>query len=106
MKTIPASDGKTSSCLPILEQDLFSSSLPADDSCTSVELDPGRLDRIPAAVKIPIELFDETESVQTFRHFGLRKRSVAVKYAYLDADKFLDLMLDGLDHGWHLPSAF
>jgi hypothetical protein len=81
-------------------------SLRDNNSCTSVELGPGRIDGLPAAVKVATKLFYQTESLQTFHHFGLRKRPVSVKCTYLDADEFLDLMLDGLDHGCHLPTHF
>jgi hypothetical protein len=87
------------SCLPTLEPRVFVSNLRDNNSWVSVELDPGRLDRIPPAVKIPMELFYETESLQTFGHLTLRKGSASVKCTYLDVDEFPDLMIDGLDRG-------
>ena len=77
-----------------------------NNSCSSVEPDPRRLDAFLTAVKIPIELFYDSESGQTFRHFRLRKRSFSMQGVYLETNEFVDLTLDGLDHGWHLPRAF
>jgi hypothetical protein len=85
---------------------LFVGSLCDNNSCGSVEPDPRRLDAFLAAVKIPIELFYDSESFQTFRHFGLRKRSFSMQRFYLETNEIVDLTLDRLDHGWHLPPPF
>jgi hypothetical protein len=76
------------------------------NSGSSVEPDPRRLDAFLTVVKIPIELSYDSESFQTFRHFRPRKRSFSMHGVYLETNEFVDLTLNGLDHGWHLPRHF
>jgi hypothetical protein len=75
-------------------------------SSVPLDRDPGSLDAIPGALKVAIELFDKTEAVETFGHVRLRKRSFSVERLDLETNEFVDLMLDGLDHGCHLPTVF
>ena len=65
----------------------------------SLDRDPWSLDAIPGAIEVAIELLDKTESVQTFGHFRLGQRSLSVERLDLESNEFVELMLDGLDHG-------